>query len=224
MPHIGRLLFPEPRAGGRPKDVRSMNRPSPPDEELIDQYLRGNREAFHQLFTRYKNGILIIVRHYFHNRERAEEVFQEVFLKLIERIDYYNGTGSFRSWFYTLCRNHCIDRIRYQARRPEVVESGFIKFEEDDPTPLSKATAVDPPADLQAYDRELAAHLEAALKKLPEEQRETFLLKEKGGLTFEEISHLHRVSVNTVKSRMRYALEALRRSLKGKSFVKEALS
>ncbi len=91
------------------------------------------------------------------------------------------------------------------------------------PTPVGLARSREISADDRVYDRELAYYLDQALQKLPEEQRETFLLKERGGLTFEEIAQLSKVSVNTVKSRMRYALEALRRALRGKSFVKEAM-
>ncbi|MCC6273094.1 MAG: sigma-70 family RNA polymerase sigma factor [Deltaproteobacteria bacterium] len=204
-----------------------MNRPnteSPRDDELVAAYLQGRQEAFGVLFQRYKNGIFFVVRNYFPNRERAEEVFQEVFLKLLERLGHFDGSGSFRGWFFTLCRNHCIDRLRQQARRPETPDSQWNPEEGDgQATPVGRAADEAMPADERAYDRELAAQLEGAIQKLPEEQRETFLLKERGGLTFEEIAKLTGVSINTVKSRMRYALEALRRSLRHKSFVKEAL-
>ncbi|MDL1873061.1 sigma-70 family RNA polymerase sigma factor, partial [Deltaproteobacteria bacterium PRO3] len=116
------------------------------------------------------------------------------------------------------------DRLRQQARRPETPDSQWNSEEGDgQATPVGRAADEAMPADERAYDRELAAQLEGAIQKLPEEQRETFLLKERGGLTFEEIAKLMGVSINTVKSRMRYALEALRRSLRHKSFVKEAL-
>jgi RNA polymerase sigma-70 factor, ECF subfamily len=203
-----------------------MNRPSPElprDEELVSNYLRGEKAAFHTLFRRYKNGIWGLVRHFFKNKERSEEVFQEVFLKLLEKLKNFDGEGPFRSWFYTLCRNHCIDRLRHQLRRPETSESNLRGNEDGPPTLVLNTPSREPLPDLQAYDRELAALLDEALDKLPQEQRETFLLKERGGLTFEEIAKLTEVSVNTVKSRMRYALESLRRSLKNKSFVKEAL-
>ena len=204
-----------------------MNRPqpaSPRDDELVAAYLQGQQQAFGVLFQRYKNGIFFVVRNYFPNRERAEEVFQEVFLKLLERLNHFDGSGSFRGWFFTLCRNHCIDRIRQQARRPETPDSQWRDDEGDgQATPVGRATEDSLPADQRAYDRELAEQLETAIQKLPEEQRETFLLKERGGLTFEEIAKMMGVSINTVKSRMRYALESLRRMLRHKAFVKEAL-
>lgn len=203
-----------------------MKRPtaeSPRDEELIASYLQGHNEAFEQLFGRYKGAIFFVVKNYFPQRERAEEVFQEVFMKLLERLKLFDGSGSFRGWFFTMTRNHCIDRIRQQARRPETPEASWRSEDDDQATPVGRAAAAGMAADEQAYDRQLAEHLETAIQKLPEEQRETFLLKEKGGLTFEEIAQAMDVSINTVKSRMRYALEMLRRNLRHKTFVKEAL-
>jgi len=197
--------------------------PLPTDEELIALYRQGDGKAFPALFTRYKGKVFFLVQRYFPNRERAEEVFQEVFLKVIEKLDSFDAAGSFRSWFLTICRNHCIDRLRQQARRPEMPVSSL--GAEDDEQPPSAATALskEVPGDQALYASELGKHLQRALDKLPEEQRETFLLKERMGLTFEEIADMTQVSVNTVKSRMRYALEALRRTLRGKDFVKEAI-
>lgn len=145
-------------------------------------------------------------------------------MKILDHLDRFQSEGSFRAWLYTVARNHCIDRLRYYGRRPETTESAFGDPEEHGPTPLQQATNPEVSQEEQAYDRQLAEHLQEALEKLPEEQRETFLLKERGGLTFEEIAQLMEVSVNTVKSRMRYALAHLRRILRGKAFVKEALS
>lgn len=144
-------------------------------------------------------------------------------MKVLERLEKFQASGSFRAWLYTLCRNHCIDRLRYQARRPEYPESTQEDPEAVGLQNLARNPDKAPPADVQAYDRELAQLIGEALAKLPEEQRETFVLRERSGLTFEEISVAMGVSVNTVKSRMRYALTQLRRVLKNKAFVKEAL-
>jgi len=193
------------------------------DEDLVEAYLRGAKDSFPLLYQRYQKGIFMLVRGFFPNQEKAEEVFQEVFMKLLERLTSFDSSGSFKSWFYTLCRHHCIDRIRHQNRRPELPETSFRSEDNESSTPIDRAQASHSPADTQAYDRELAKNLDLALQNLPVEQRETFLLKERGGLTFEEIAQASGVSVNTVKSRMRYALDTLRRILKGKNFVKEAL-
>jgi RNA polymerase sigma-70 factor (ECF subfamily) len=193
------------------------------DQELVRGYLGGDPKAFDQLYERHHRSVFLLVRQYFHQRERAEEVFQEVFMKVLERLDRFQSEGSFRAWLFTVSRNHCIDRLRYQARRPETAASALGDPEEGGNI-LEQIAHTESFQEERTHDHQLAGHLQEALDKLPEEQRETFLLKEGGGLTFEEISHLMGVSVNTAKSRMRYALAHLRRVLKGKVFIKEARS
>src|SRR5436190_4554126 len=141
------------------------------DEDLVAFYLKGDPEAFPILYQKYQHGLFLLVRSFFPVRERAEEVFQEVFMKLVERMQSFDSSGSFKSWLYTLCRNHCIDRIRHQKRRPEQPESDW-RSDEEAPTPLDRARDTSVAADTETYDRELAAHLHKAHTNLPQEQRE----------------------------------------------------
>ena len=202
-------------------DMAPVSKESPNDQELVQRYLRGEAQAFDQLYDRHHRSVFLLVRQYFPQRQRAEEVFQEIFMKLLDRLDRFQSEGSFRAWLFTLSRNHCIDRLRYQARRPETPASAFGDPEEGNNI-LEHADATEGNQEDKAYEKQLGEQLQGALDKLPEEQRETFLLKESGGLTFEEIAQTMGVSVNTAKSRMRYALAHLRRVLRGKGFVKEA--
>ncbi len=195
---------------------------APKDEQLLSRHLQGDPKAFGELYRRYEKGIFFLVRQFFFQPAKAEEVFQEVFMKLLERADRFQAEGSFKAWFWSLARNHCIDRIRYHARRPEIPESALGSGESDDSHPLDRWAHQKADAEEMAYDRELTSHLQEALATLPPDQRETFLLKERGGLTFDEIAQSMKVSVNTAKSRMRYALRSLRRALKHKAFIKEA--
>lgn len=194
---------------------------SPNDQELVQRYLRGDAQAFDQLYDRHNRSVFLLVRQYFPQHQRAEEVFQEIFMKVLERLDRFQSEGSFRAWLFTLSRNHCIDRLRYQSRRPETPASAFGDPEEHSDI-LEQAGRSEANPEDRTYEKQLREQLREALDKLPEEQRETFLLKESGGLTFEEIAQTMGVSVNTAKSRMRYALDHLRRILRGKGFVKEA--
>ncbi len=192
------------------------------DHELVERYLQGEATAFDLLLKRYQSGIYFMIRQYFPREERAEEIFQEVFLKVLERLRSLESSGSLRAWLYTLCRNHCIDRLRYEARRPEIPESP--QEGEDHLSFLSQTPDDSPDAAALAYRHELSRGLAQALLSLPLEQRETFVLREQGGLSLEEIAELMQVSVNTVKSRMRYALSHLRKSLRHQGFVKEVFA
>ncbi|MBI2336772.1 MAG: sigma-70 family RNA polymerase sigma factor [Deltaproteobacteria bacterium] len=196
-----------------------------PDEKLIKGYLKGEMDCFRVIYDRYQQRVFFITRRYFNDGNKAEEVFQEIFLKVIQKLSGYQNTGSFRAWLFKLCRNHCIDVIRSQARKKEVNESNLHSNHdsEDNAGVLDELATVEATMENHTYDQQLAKKLDLALTSLPEEQKEVFLLKERGGLTFEEIAEMIQVSVNTAKSRMRYALKSLRRSLKSKSYVKETL-
>ncbi len=191
------------------------------DKALITQYVKGDIKAFEKLFDRHKTATLFLIRQYFPQKEKAEEIFQEVFMKLIEKIKQFENQGSFKAWFFTLCRNHCIDRLRYYQRRPETVDSALSDTENPQKSFIENQVAVEASAEKHSVRTQTADHLNTALNELPPEQKETLLLKESGGLTFEEVSEVMQVSVNTAKSRARYALQSLRRNLKNKAFFKE---
>jgi len=196
-----------------------------PDEKLIKGYLKGEMDCFRVIYDRYQQRVFFITRRYFSDGNKTEEVFQEIFLKVIQKLSGYQNTGSFRAWLFKLCRNHCIDVIRSQARKKEVSESNLHSNHdsEDNAGVLDELATVEATMENHTYEQQLAKKLDLALASLPEEQKEVFLLKERGGLTFEEIAEMIQVSVNTAKSRMRYALKSLRRSLKSKAYVKETL-
>jgi RNA polymerase sigma-70 factor (ECF subfamily) len=146
------------------------------------------------------------------NRETAEEVFQEAFIKVHQAADRYTPNGKFTTWLYTIVRNLCVDTFRRKKIREAV--SLDDRGEEGERSLGDSIAGENIPADIQSSANEIEMVLEKALAKLNEDQREVFLLREKEGFKFEEIAEMTGVSVNTVKSRMRYALEALRRVLR----------
>lgn len=205
-----------------------MNSPTatPSDEELVSLYLKGDLSSFRQLYDRHKRGIFFLVKRYIKDDAKAEEVFQDIFMKVVSKIENYQASGSFKAWLYTVSRNYCIDKIRSFSRKKEINESTLQGTKQDEETQnniLDQFTQEESPQEEQSYQQEIAKKLSDALNLLPEEQKEVFLLKESSGFTFEEIAKITQVSVNTAKSRMRYALATLKRTLKNRDFVKEAL-
>jgi len=182
------------------------------DEELMVAFQGGDARAFEELIRRHQNGVYNFIVRFLGNREVAEEVFQEAFFKVHQAVDRYLPNGKFTTWLYTIVRNLCVDTFRRRKIREAVSL--------DDRGPNGERNLNDTiagnevPADILSSASEIEAVLKSALAKLNEDQREVFLLREKEGLKFEEIAEVTGVSVNTVKSRMRYALEALRRALK----------
>lgn len=189
------------------------------DEELMAMYQKGDESSFQKLFARHKRGVYGYILRYTRNEQESEEVFQDVFIKMHRAAPNWLPTAKFTTWLYTIVRNLCIDVYRKKKIRKTVSldDTGT----GDDERSLHDVLASEEAApEAQSSDSEIGKVLEAALAKINPDQREVFLLREKSGLKFEEIAEVLGVSINTVKSRMRYALETLRKILE-KSGYKE---
>jgi len=183
----------------------------PTDEALMAAWAGGDPEAFEGLFRRHRRPLFTYLLHRTASRALAEDLFQEVCLRLVRGRGGFAAGGSFRAWLYTIAHNALTDDRRRAALR--AVPARDPGTGEDDPDPLDarRGTAPDPLERTHASD--LGQRIEAALARLPEEQREVFLLRERAGLPLRAIAELAGVPLATVKSRMRYALAGLRRHL-----------
>jgi RNA polymerase sigma-70 factor (ECF subfamily) len=190
------------------------------DEELMLDFQKGDVRAFEEILKRHRHGVYNFIFRFLGNRETAEEVFQEVFIKLHRAADRYQPNGKFSTWLYTIIRNQCVDTFRRKKLRETISLDGGGK--EEDVKLVDTIASDEVPPDVLSSAHEIQTVLELALEKLNADQREVFLLREKEGFKFEEIAEMTGVSVNTVKSRMRYALEGLKRTLK-KSRYRELL-
>lgn len=186
------------------------------DESLMLLYQKGDENAFAELFKRYKQPVYSYLVRYTGSASESEELFQDVFIKIHRAAPDYFPTAKFKTWLYTIVRNLCIDHYRKQRLRHAV--SMDEEKEGNAPSLHETIASEDPSPHQRSSDREIATILEQALKTINADQREVFLMREKTGLKFEEIAEILGVSVNTVKSRMRYALEALRKYLENSGF------
>ena len=135
-------------------------------------------------------------------------------MRVVHRAPSFRGQSSFKTWLYTIARNHCIDIARKQVhRRAVTLDEPLRRGDEGGTTVLDRAADAGPGPDRRVRDRRFRASLEEALEGLPEEQREAFTMREFQGLKFREIAEILGVPENTIKSRVRYALQALRASL-----------
>jgi RNA polymerase sigma-70 factor (ECF subfamily) len=184
-----------------------------PDEDLMEMYARGLAPAFEVLLQRHERGIFNFILRSVHNRARAEDLTQEVFLRVIKSADRYQRSARFTTWLYTIARNLCIDNARRKNTRKELsLDQKHPHDDGDDGRSLMDQLS-DPHAAAGAAQitrQQFRQQLQLALHELPEEQREVFLLREVSGLKFREIADITGIPENTVKSRMRYALETLR--------------
>ncbi len=189
------------------------------DEQLMLRFQGGEAGAFELLLRRHRGPAFSFLCRLTGDRPRAEDLLQETWLRVVAAAPRWEPRARFRTWLYTVARNLAADEARRRSlRRTDPLDA-------PGPGGASPADAMadgGPGPDRAADGALLRPRLEAALAALPEEQREVFLLREYAGVPFAEIAEITGVPAPTVKSRMRYALEGLRRALAGMGIGPEA--
>ena len=176
--------------------------PAPEDSALMLRYKDGDVEAFETLYKRHNDSLFRYLMRLCRHRDTAEDLFQEVWGKIIKARERYRPTAKFRTFLYRVAHNCFIDHIRRNQRHQNTAD-----IEPD--TQQNPAEGPD-----VATERSLARRrLESALGDLPDEQRDVFLLHEEGGLSLDEIAHVTGVNRETIKSRLRYAVNKLRAAI-----------
>jgi RNA polymerase sigma-70 factor (ECF subfamily) len=177
------------------------------DEGLMLRYQAGDAGAFDLLYARHRGGLFRFVLRQCKHRSQAEELFQDVWMNVIQARSRYRVEAKFRTYLYTLAHNRLIDYYR-SASRPDAVQ-----FEDEDSLPEPVGSRTEEPH-VQAEARQQGAYILRLLEALPAPQREAFLLHEEGGLGIEEIAAATGISFEAAKSRLRYAVAKLRDGLK----------
>jgi len=190
--------------------------PADSDEALMLAYGAGRAAAFDVLYARHKGGVYRYLLRHCGNAGIADELFQDVWMNAIRVRATYVPTARFSTWLYTLAHNRLVNHWRAagQARLRSIDD-------ETDPDGSGDARSLveaipaagrDEP-EARAQTRELRAELETVLAALPPEQRDAFLLQYESGLSLAEIAEMTGVGMETVKSRLRYAVAKLRGAL-----------
>jgi len=171
-----------------------------PDEQLMLAYRDGNAAAFETLYTRHRARLYRFVLRSVKSRAVGEELFQEIWMRVIEARARYTPQARFTTWLYTIAHNHLVDHWRKRGLT-------LVSLEGDD-TPGASPDPVD-----HAAARESLARFAAALEALPPLQREAFLLHEEGGLSIGEIAAATKTNEEAAKSRLRYAIAKLKAAM-----------
>ena len=171
-----------------------------PDEELMLAYRDGNAGAFETLYARHRARLYRFVLRSVKSRAIGEELFQEIWLRVIEARERYTPQARFTTWLYTIAHNHLVDHWRKRGLTLVALEADEIP-----------GASPDPAAEAQA--RESLARFAAALEALPPLQREAFLLHEEGGLSVAEIATATQSNEEAAKSRLRYAMAKLKAAI-----------
>ena len=184
------------------------------DEMLMLRYQRGDAEAFRTLILRHRIGVTSFAYRYVGDSQVAEDIFQETFLRLIQKVKRYKAQAKFTTLLYTIARNLCIDHLRkMEHRKHQSLNAGGGDEDEETDTLENMLPGKNVEADRSVFRKEIQKALKKAIDSLSEEQREVFVLREYQDLRFREIAKVTRTTTNTVKSRMRYALANLRKAL-----------
>jgi RNA polymerase sigma-70 factor (ECF subfamily) len=192
--------------------LRLKSEEEPTDEEAMVRFQQGDAGAFDRLLLRHSPGVLrFIMKMIRVQHAQAEDLLQEVFLKVIEGRKKYNSSRKFTTWLYTIARNHCIDYLRIEEhRRHASLDAPLSDEENDNPVILDVVRSVERNQEEKAIDKETQALLNTAIMGLREEYKEVFLLREIEELSLNEIAEIAGVPLSTVKSRLRYAYRDLR--------------
>ena len=174
------------------------------DKDLIFLYFNGQVDALEQLVEKYQRPLFGYIYNMTEGREDAEEIFQEVWFRAIKKLGNYSH-NNFGGWLIRIAHNYVIDRAR--KKKPDTSldienENGRSLAETipgKDHNPLSTVT-----------ESELKEQIAKAVSMLPENQKETFIMRVESGLSFKEIAKIQKISINTALARMQYALDKLR--------------
>jgi RNA polymerase sigma-70 factor, ECF subfamily len=184
------------------------------DEELMIRFQRADRSALALLVVRHKTPLFNFALRQLGDAPTAEEVVQDAFVRVVQSAGEFKHAARFSTWLYTIARNLCVDQMRRRAlRRHPSLDEPERSSDGDGPS-LGERTA-DGRANVEraAVSLEIRERVLAAIGDLPVEQREVFLMREVGSVPFKDIAEIVGVPENTVKSRMRYALERLQAAL-----------
>jgi RNA polymerase sigma-70 factor (ECF subfamily) len=188
------------------------------DDELLERFASGESAAFAVLLGRYQVPIYNFIARSVRDTEAAADLLQEVFTRVIQHSAEFNRSSKFSTWLYAIARNICIDHMRRMSHRRhaslDAAGPNGLGTEGSSAGPWVERVAVEQPGvDSSAAAGRLRSRIVQAIETLPQEQREVFLMRQIQQLPFAEIAAVVGVSENTVKSRMRYALERLQEAL-----------
>ncbi|MDX1761200.1 MAG: sigma-70 family RNA polymerase sigma factor [Christiangramia sp.] len=191
-----------------------MNNTKVTDASLVRDYLDGNENALGALITRHKHRIYSFIFSKVFDRDIAEDIFQDTFIKVIRTLKRgkYNEEGKFLPWVMRIAHNLVIDHFRKNKRMPKFDNSGDFNI-------FSVLSDGDLNAEKQLIKDQIESDVQELIKELPEDQLEVLTMRIYKDMSFKEISERTGVSINTALGRMRYALINLRKIIEKRNLI-----
>lgn len=174
------------------------------DEQLMARYCDGDAAAFDVLYRRHRGPVYRYIQRLGHAGMDVEALYQDAWMRVIQaRVQWRHGEP-FKPWLYRIAHNRVVDALRKDSR-----------MDPADEQVVAALPGREPDSDVMQLLRDCVERLMALIGHLPEAQRSAFLLKEEAGLSLAQIGAVTGVERETVKSRLRYALNRLRAGLEG---------
>lgn len=177
------------------------------DTAVVRSFLAGEERAFQELVERYQTRLLNFIYRTIGDRERAEDLVQEVFIRVYRHMHRFDTAKKFSTWIYTIASNLAKNELRNRARNPLILFQTITSNHQDDERPLQFEDFSSRPDDL-FQQRHLRALVEQTVAQLPEHHRQVFVLREIEGKSYEEIADITQCNLGTVKSRLNRARTA----------------
>ena len=174
------------------------------DDRMMAVFQHGQVSGFDRLYAKYRQPLHGYLYRHCRDDALTEELFQDVWLRVVSAAAGYQKRGRFRSWLFSLAHNRLVDHYRRNQANPTFTDEDSVALSEDQ-------QAVSGP---EALDQSrLRQNLDVVIQMLPLEQKSVFFLREEAGLALKEIAEIQGISIEAAKSRLRYAYQKLRRAL-----------
>jgi RNA polymerase sigma-70 factor (ECF subfamily) len=190
-----------------------MASPTDPDAALMLRVKHGDLEAFGQLVQKYKHPIVNVIYRMLHDMDEAEDLAQNVFIRVFQSAGRYEVSAKFSTWIFTIARHLCLNEIRRRGRHPaQSLESSQSDDPEQAPRQYPDAKTFSPPESF--LHKELEQKIQQALAELPDKQRVAIALCQEDELSYEEIAEVLGCSLSATKSLIHRGRETLKEKLK----------
>ncbi len=192
--------------------MKPAQKPLPQETELIALARKGDKDAYRELVLGYQDRVFNMVISMVRNREQAEDISQEVFVKAYFALPRFKGDSAFFTWLFRIATNTCLDHLRKHKPAETSLDQSF----EEDEELSRKDTLAAPEAEQPEAKLQSEGDLAKLFNLLKPDQRMILTLREAEGYSYEEIAEMLKCGINTVKSRINRAREALKQAYEAK--------
>lgn len=188
------------------------------DEQLVRAYVDGNNAAFDTLLRRHQSKLFSYILRIVKNRDIADDIFQETFVKIIMTLKQgrYAESGKFGAWLTRIAHNLIIDHFRQEK------SENSISTDDDDVNLLNRRDLCDENIEDMLVNDQIRTDVRRIIEALPDSQREVLMMRYYSDMSFKEIADATGVSINTALGRMRYAILNMRRIAEENNIVLSA--